>query len=48
MNAQVQRQAYARLQEHFSQPAIAQPVRDAKTAREEEDVTKRQGSDPNY
>ncbi|KAL1746547.1 RHD3/Sey1 [Schizophyllum fasciatum] len=48
ITAEVQRQAYARLQEHFSQPAIAQPVRDAKIAREEEDVTKRQGSDPNY
>ncbi|KAL1753444.1 RHD3/Sey1 [Schizophyllum commune] len=48
ITGEVQRQAYARLQEHFSQPAIAQPVRDAKTAREEEDVTKRQGSDPNY
>ncbi|KAI4523869.1 root hair defective 3 GTP-binding protein [Schizophyllum commune Loenen D] len=48
ITGEVQRQAYARLQEHFSQPAIAQPIRDAKTAREEEDVTKRQGSDPNY
>ncbi|KAL1680469.1 RHD3/Sey1 [Schizophyllum commune] len=48
ITGEVQRQAYARLQEHFSQPTIAQPVRDAKTAREEEDVTKRQGSDPNY
>ncbi|TRM70209.1 RHD3/Sey1 [Schizophyllum amplum] len=44
---EVQRQASARLREHFSQPMLAEQLRATPIVREEEDVTKRQSTDPN-